>query len=173
MKLVFALVVFLAGCSVKQFPVKNQYLAGPYQTTSSSSKDETWEKIIDFFSQKGLPIKLIDKSSGLIVSEASNLPVTVEGNQGNLSDPNAWVVVPAVNDKFKKKLIIAPYHGNVTGEWNIRIKSTDENKTLINVNLVNLKYKVREPMANYERFIDATTAKSTGSFEKLVADYVK
>jgi|ERR1035437_11202409 hypothetical protein len=160
---------FLTGCAIKTTPIKGTYLDKPYAIISDKSKDQVWDKIIDFFAQKGLSIKIIDRSSGLIISDKSALTWTFEDSKGKLINPNAWIVIEKSIDPGPNK-IIKP--SSVAGDWNVRIKELPNNKTSINVNLVNIKakraYASKYGISEYE-----IKALSTGNFEKLISDQIK
>lgn len=159
----------LAGCAIKTIPIKGKYLDKPYEVISDKSKEQVWDKIIDFFAQKGLSIRIIDKSSGLIISDKTALTWTFEDSKGNLINPDAWIVIEKSIDPGPNKLIKP---ASVSGDWNIRIKELPDNKTSINVNLVNIKAKsgYQGKYAANEYDIKAL---STGNFEKLITDQIK
>lgn len=169
--LFFILLLAVSSCGVKSYPIKGTYLDKPYETTVTKTKEQVWERIIDFFATTGISIKLIDRGSGLIMSEKSELKWSYEKPNGALDDPTAWVVVPRMIDKASNQ----PYRNvKVTGDWNIRIKEAD-GKTTINVNLVNINsvapvYGMWAVEAN-NMAISGT--RSTGVFEKMIADIIK
>jgi hypothetical protein len=167
---VILFIILLSSCLPRVRPVKNDYLDPPFQATSTSSKDVVWNKIVDFFSDKRLPIKSIDKSSGLIISEKAVFSTTIEDKDGKLVNKSAWVVVPAVYNPNTKKLE-SYYTGKVLGEWSIRIKESVKG-TVVSVNLVNLKRQFTAYKMGLQE-VDASFAKSTGVFEKQIADLVK
>lgn len=156
----------LASCSPQMYPLKGKYLEKPYRTTSSKSFDEVWDNVIDLFATKGLSIKLIDKSSGLIVSEKTSLmnDYTYE-YKGNLVDSDAYVVV--------SRVIMADQDINpesITAEWNVRVKPNGSNGSTVNVNLTNIQCS---NSTKYKGGAVYYTAKSTGVFEKTFANMVK
>lgn len=170
MKLLF-IVFFLIGCGVKVIPLKGSYEQKPFQVIVDKPKDLVWDNIIDFFATKGLTIRIIDRSSGLITSDKSALTWTYENNKGGLVNPSAWVVVAKMIDPNTNKPILNP---TVYGDWNIRIKEAD-GKTLLNVNLVNINaYGIYYGfMQNTPTPFQLKDAKSTGNFEKMISDIVK
>ena len=109
-----------------------------------------------------------DKSSGLITSGRSLISYTKENSKGELINKDAWVVIYKIIDPGSRKSI--SYY-NVTAEWNVRIKEVD-NRTVINVNLVNPSYAaILGGVSN--RMFEKGTFQSTGVFEKLIYDKVK
>jgi hypothetical protein len=178
------IVFILLSCA----PAKYIYPKGSYPTTpmefaSSKTFDEAWDRLVDVFAQKGLAIKIIDRSSGLIVSERSALPATIEDKFGKPINPDAFVVVPKFKNAgtnreepisgtstgvYAKKMI----PNDVYGEWNVRIKKTATG-SLINVNITNVTYNV---FVNMTKTYDKRTLsefKSTGVFENLLANLIK
>lgn len=146
----------------------------PFQIETDKKFDEVWSNLIDLFAQKGLPIKIIDKSSGLIISENGELTYTIELDNGKLKNKDAFIVVPKIYNPGSRKIYpINSYMQSsepIYGEWNIRIKTVD-NKTMINVNIVNVFYSYylgahiyKQPLTDY---------KSTGVFENLIAQTIK
>ena len=170
----FFLLIFLSGCSLKTIPIKGTYLKTPYIITSDKNFEQVWDKLIDLFAQKGLPIKIIDKNSGLIISEKLILPITIELKSGQLKNPSAFIVVAQVYDPGSRKYYpIGRYYNSifgVSGEWNVRIKKNDD-KTIINVNLVNVTYEYE--LAHVPKQILLKEYQSTGVFENLIADAIK
>lgn len=172
--LLFAITTILCQCSPKIVPIKNTYQDKPFTGVSDNNKDTVWDKIVDFFAQNGLSIRIIDRSSGLIVSNITALTWTHENAKGGLIDPAAWVVLNKVYYQGSTKYVLPV---SVTGEWNIRIKSIADNKTNINVNLVNLKYNspTDQPtvVIKDKKYIPLFQTKSTGKFEEKIFDIVK
>jgi hypothetical protein len=170
-----ALIIFttlsLSSCAPKPLFLKGHYLQGAYQVESDKTKDVVWDKVIDMFAQKGLPIKLIDRSSGLIISEKTGLLTTTEDKTGKILDGKAWVVVPGHYNPNTRKFVPA-INGNALGEWNIRIKNDSTGKCLVNVNIVNLKQTAFDGRGGvYEKQL--LSGRSTGVFEKMVADLIR
>lgn len=173
-------VVFLSSCADKIVPIKGTYQSTPFTATTTKSFDDVWDKLIDLFAQHGLPIKLVDRSSGLIISSESRMPATIELKNGALQNKDAFVVVPQRHDiganrdepvsgytLGKKGTLLT---SDVSGEWNVRIKKSGEG-CIINVNLVNLSYDVT--IDKYPRKTSLNDYKSTGVFENIIANYLK
>ena len=169
----FALAVSLVACSPKIYPLKGSYPQTPIVRFSDNSFDKVWEKTIDFFAENGIPIRIIDKSSGLIISDKANLTWSFEDKNGKLVNPMAFVAIPSVMDQDKFK----PYRPeSVTGEWNVRIKAV-EGKASINVNLYNITATFGR--SYYSTFTHSIVepvkldGRTTGVFEKKISDAVK
>lgn len=171
MKFLILPLFFLVSCSAKLYPLKGQYSSTPYQINTTSTKEQVWDRIIDLFAQKGLPIKIIDKSSGLIISEKSQLATTTEDKNGEILDKDAWVAVPGRYDGYKRKMVPATY-GPAIGEWNIRIKDNNAGGCIVNVNIVNLKQVIPD-IRNVSTERPLLSGRSTGVFEQLVSEMVR
>lgn len=158
----------LATCAYKTIPLKGKYQTEPFTKTTTTPVDKVWDKLVDLFATKGLSIKVIDRSSGLIVSEKYRLTVTQEDSKGKIQDPNAYVVLPKVYNPGSRTILAPNY---VLGEWNVRIKNDGNGGTVINVNLVNINnvYVDLKGFTN-ER---PSTGFSTGVFEKLIFETIK
>lgn len=168
--LAFFIVTLSLSCSPKIIPLKGAYPETPIIQYSDNSVDKVWDKIIDFFAQKGLAIKIIDKSSGLIISDATELTWTFEDKNGNQNKTGRWVAIPKVIAPGADRATIPT---SVRGEWNVRIKAVGD-KTAVNVNLVNIEEKVLTGSyaAGNTSYI-RIDGKSTGVFEKLIFEKVK
>jgi len=163
------LAAVLNSCTLPNYALKGQYSDVPFEVKTKSSKEEVWSKIIDLFATKGLAIKVIDKSSGLITSEPVSFKDshTREDKNGKLIDKNAFVVIGNFKDMFGQGPQV------INGDWNIRIKEVN-GETVINVNLVNLKCQYITPANRYNsEHILNLPIKSTSVFEKIIADYIK
>ena len=160
----------LTGCFMTLIPLKGNYEKGPYIITTQKSFDQVWDKLIDLFAQGGIPIKIIDRSSGLLISEATRFTSTIELNDGTLEYPNASIVIPKYYDKGSRKYYPITYFQEIRAEWNVRVKKTD-NGTSINVNILNAKYYNIEK----KTFMDfgQSNFNSTGVFEKFIANAIK
>lgn len=159
--------VFLVSCwTIKYTPLKGKYFGPPFTIITPTSKDQVWDKLIDLFAQKGLSIKIIDKSSGLIISEKTRMSWTNEKKNGELLNKDAFIAVP-----------LKTYNGEtmrytgITAEWNVRIKSQEDGKTVININVVNIMEEGSE-LTKYQP-VSVPMARSTGVFENIIVEYIK
>ncbi len=175
MKVIISILIILTlhSCtSSKIIPISGTYAETPYVITTNSSFDSVWDKLIDLFAQKGLPIKIIDRSSGLVISDQSILPATFELKTGGLKDPSAFIVLPKYYNSGAKKTYTIAGLSNVTGEWNVRIKTAGQGTT-INVNIVNLKYFEPSIYTKLSKEVLVSSFKSTGVFENIISELIK
>ncbi len=168
----------------KVISLKGNYPQTPITFKSDAKFDQVWDRLVDLFAQKGLSIKIIDKNSGLIVSDKSILSTTVENKNGGLQDSSAFIVVPKIYQRTAQRYVpitkinAGPYVSKnhidnvdpIYGDWNVRIKALDSG-TIINVNIINLYYDIvdknvirQNPLHNY---------KTTGVFEKTIFELIK
>lgn len=176
----FAVIYFISCTPTKVIPLTGTYPTTPIVFYSDKSFDKVWDNIIDMFAQKGISIRTIDRTSGLIVSDKTKLSWTFEDFKNEKHkrskaikfDPLAFVVVERIMNTWTSYPFIPDA---VTGDWNIRIKK-DGDRTSINVNLNNI-YAVYE--MDYYRETHLAIApvevkgKTTGVFEKTIYDIVK
>jgi len=172
-KLIAAVLFSLIGvsCGFKVTPLKGNYPTTPIIYYSEKSFDKVWDNIIDLFAQKGLSIKIIDRSSGLIVSEKSHLSWSLEKKDGKLFDSTYYVVLERIAPKGSK-FFYTP--AQVTGEWNVRIKN-DGGRTAINVNLTNIKATYGSSYYSGGRIVEPVdiAGRTTGVFEKFIYEAIK
>lgn len=170
------------SCKDKLIPLKGNYPETPILLHSDKDFDYVWDKLIDLFAQRGLSIRIIDRSSGLIISGRDELRATIEDKNGKMMDAEASIVIPKIksvaageyipivggyvkdkNDKVRR----VP---DVYGEWNVRIKK-EGTGTLINVNIVNVIYNEIENRITKEKSLK--DFKSTGRFENMIAKAIQ
>lgn len=171
----------MSSCTSKIYPVKNSYATLPFLVKSDKSFDQVWDKLIDLFAQNGLSIKLIDRSSGLIISDYSAILATWEDKDNDLVHDNAYVVIPKYKNKNLQAYvpIVGTYYKKsdlkkpviLRGEWNVRVKK-DADGSSINVNLVNVFhfYTDSKGIAHKESMDEYV---STGNFEKAISTIIK
>lgn len=168
-----SLSLLLASCG-SPLKIMGTYSTGTEFKESSLPFEEVWSKVIDFFALSGMPISNIDKSSGIIVSNNISFVnyYTREDKNGNLINPNAYVVIPTVKGGFGN--ILEPTskitgQWEMTGDWNVRIKPNGKGGTIVNVNLLNLRCRYHNPGG----IISNIPIQSTGVFENKMLDYLK
>ena len=173
--LIFLTPLLLCSCftPLKIIPIKGHYIETPFQVQSERTREEVWSNIIDFFGQKGIGIKIIDKNSWLIISDAYNMSYTYEDSKGKLIDPNAFLVI-------RKKLAPGNVMGalgggtmnpeSVSAEWNVILKE-QQGKAVININIVNPRFI---EYGSYQK-IEFTPGGcySTGVFENRLSEILK
>jgi len=161
----------LSSCTVhKVIPISEDYY-DPKTIETTASFDQVWDKVIDLFAQNGLSIKVIDRTSGLIVAERGLLPSTIELDPGKLKNPKAYAVSPKVRYATRDK----PLYYELTGEWNVRLKKSDKG-TVISINISNVegKYVAYDDHSNAIVYTKhCPTCRSTGAFEENISNFIK
>jgi hypothetical protein len=160
----------MTSCYFQNVPLKGTY---ENHTSFSSNKtyDEIWSNIIDLFSNKGIPIAVIDKSSGLICSDPVSFLYTYsfEDESGKLVDTSAWIALSRYYEPAYSKPQIVPKE--ILASWNIRIKREND-KTVVNINLVNIKATGHIP--NERGFSEVPyEGQSTGKFESIIFNMIR
>jgi len=160
--LLFILVAFFfQNCTYNAVPLKGSYQKGPVKTKVDLSFEKAWEKSIDMIAATGMSVKLIDKASGLIIGESSSFwgLVTIEDKKGKILNPDYYIV----RERTPPERTPFPY--NAIATWNLRVKSIQEQSTVISVNLHSIKI---------EKPLNAITFRgvSTGNFEKWLIDEI-
>jgi len=160
--------LLLSSCAAKQLSRNYQQV---HKTYSSKSKDEVWKKIIEFMAINGVSPQVLDKESGLIVSQDMDFVsnYTFEDGDGGLENPKAWIVV----EDYSYDSMLLPYQlESITGIWNIRV-AEEAGKTLINVNLVRLTGNWYGTAGANRNQRVRVNAQSLGNFEKMIMNYVQ
>lgn len=127
----FCIAITLSSCTSTQVAIKGNYPIVNSATTSTSY-DQVWSNVIDFFAEHSIPIGTIAKDSGLITAPNVSLGeelVSYEDKSGQIVDPNTWFVLP--------------YNKNVVGcraecSFNVRVKQMENGDTNIQINLSNI-----------------------------------
>lgn len=159
---IISLTIFLSSCTIQMQPLLNNYYPGPQTKQLNLSYDEAWDKVIDYVSQKGMSVKIIDKASGLLVTEPYNFAAntTTEKDSGFLVDENAFIVC----NKIKGSLDGYGGATTVLAAFNIRLKKVEDKSELtVNIGEVNSTLLVNNYNVKYG-------CQSTGKFEKMMLD---
>jgi hypothetical protein len=179
--------ICLWSCTTKIIPIKGEYPSTPIVYSSTQPFDSAWDKVIDLFAQKGLTIKLIDRSSGLIVSEKTVLITSMEDDKGKAISSLAEIVVPKYKDGSTNGRYVpisgttsGPYAAvmvprPIFGEWNVRLKKLSTGGTSINININNLFYLDEYIVGGHvmNNPVPIQFYKSTGIFEQFIYDQIK
>lgn len=182
-KFLIIVLLFSSCASSKLIIPQGNYPVTPLVFSSEKPFEKVWDNLIDVFAQKGLSVRIIDKSSGLIISGKSELEATIEDKSNNLVNPNAYIVIPYFMQFNKRIPITNPNAGAystkeqlkanpVYGDWNVRIKQTGTGST-INVNITNISYDYYDSKTKQTLNKGINVYKSTGVFEKQLVDLIK
>ena len=168
------LMLLITSCfTVKEASLTKDYSKNVSSYESNLTVDQLWSKVIDYFSETGVGIQTLDKSSGIIISQDYNFIIkfTVENDKGELIDSTAWAVCncTTIKDQNGKTTALPPTTS--LGNFNVRIKE-EGGKSKISINLLNFRF-TRTYSGLYGMQSTSTfQAYSTGVFEKSVMNYI-
>lgn len=156
----------ITSCSPKVYNLQGNY---PSKSREVNLNFETvWSKTVDFLTTKEVPIKLIDKSTGLITTENINLTNvhSVESEIGEPKRKDSYVVVGRVSN-------IQIYSYSMKGAWTLRVTKVSDSKTLISLILSNASAFVRGhvPFGGDNETVYIPIS-STGVFENELFDFI-
>lgn len=160
--LLFAMIAhFNLGCvTLGVVGIKGKYQEGPVRMIVESSYEDTWNMVIDFISDIGLNVKMVDKSSGLVISDPTSFSglSSIEDRNGQILNKDAHIVTSRTNDPNVKNPI-----KSVDASYNLRVKEIGQNKSSVSILLYNIRVQGDNALFNHK-------GKSTGNFEKWVLD---
>ncbi len=156
----FLIIFLLVSCSTAyKPPIKYNFQKSE---TISKNYNDAWNRIIQFISSNNIPLKTIDKSSGIVASDF-NLSVA----QYVFCDCG----VPGKDLMYKYAI------EEVTGNFNIVVREINQNSTNVTVNtFYKAKYNAYE-MRNYRYYfsgtVDIINCNSTGLLENALFEYLE
>jgi len=162
------LTALLTSCATNSISrLTKPYQDRPYEVTSTSSLDDTWNKVIDVFSSEGYPIQVLEKASGLIVTQRMDFTssTTIE-HKGKPKISSAYFISEAYSNIYGKQ---GPTE--VEGQWNVRVKEIG-NKVVVAINIVNIRGEFVGVPTTYGQARSPLKVKSTGVFEKKIASLI-
>ena len=153
------------GCKPVKVPLKGKYSNNKVEITSTKSIDSAWSNLTKIFTTNGLPINNVDKKKGIILTAKCpiNSVYTFEDKDGQLLQPQAWVVLSKV---FNKKKGWQPK--NIYGQWSIQITESDKGITTIKIDSIVICTYFPNTFTKME-----TSGQSTGKMEELLKQSLK
>ena len=153
--------LILQSCAYKAVPLKGTYQNGVVKSKVDLSFERTWEKVIDMIASTGVSVKMIDKSSGLIIGESGSFwqLVTIEDKRGKIMNPEFFIVRERMPTESK------PLPFNAIATWNLRVKSLDNASSVISVKLHTIRIERPASALQFKGL-------STGNFEKWMIDEI-
>lgn len=131
------------------------------------SYNDVWSDVLDFFLENNLSFDIVDRESGLIVTEKAIFDHSYYLND-RLTNNYAYVIVQYEHKKDKLE---------VECSWSIRVKkTTEEGVTSLSVHLTSpVVYIYREPTEYADGYWAAISRRvvSTGSMEKEIYNWVR
>jgi hypothetical protein len=165
----FALIItstIFVGCtgSAAQYDKPKDYVVVKEQIFDNTF-DVIWQKIIDWFASHNTPIKILDKSSGIIASEY-NLS-TEDGKYIDcgtaLHGQENGYGMEVTHLRFEKQ----------SGNFNVSVKKVDDNSTKVIINFFSHSELNQYNNSNILVFSQSVTCNSTGRLEKEIFNYLK
>jgi hypothetical protein len=140
-------------CSAQLFAITTPKPIDPVVFSLKVSKDQAWQKVMDLFVANSIPIKLMDKSSGLIQSEKIGL-----GSHyalSNADDSVSWALCEAVQSTESagsytvqsafstttaqvQNAVFYQFPQVINAELQVYVRETADGMVLLSVNLMNL-----------------------------------
>ena len=154
------LIVSMNCCNPNSIPIKGKYADSQSEITLTKSADSIWLKITNLFVAKGLMVKSIDKNKGQIVTTKTPFisAYTFEDKDGQLEEPQAWVVLSKV---FLKKKQWIPK--KIYSQWSIQISEMAGGRTMVKVDPVVICTYFPNGITSVE-----ARGQSTGTLEALI-----
>jgi hypothetical protein len=158
--LLFFVYIFINACNPVIVPLKGQYATSTKETFSSLSNDSIWSNIEHLFITHGLPVTKVDKTNEIITTrKTAFIPIyTFENENGQLQEPDAWVVLPKTSVKEKQWKPKSIY-----SQWHIQLTDLGSGTTSIKVDPVIVCTYYPNSFGRVE-----TSGQSTGKLEELL-----
>jgi hypothetical protein len=153
----------IAGCSVPAHIKPVQYDVEKERVINKSF-DATWQKAVEWFATHNMPIKNLDKSSGLISTEYTL----------SIKDAGRYMDSGQGESNFSGKVELDRHMGN----FNLLIKKIDDSSTKV---VINVFFSCLVNQYRYENFFSTNyvlvsskkvDCASTGQLEKQVLDFL-
>jgi|GEM_PF-3074923 len=165
------ILLFLTSCG-QIVPLKGSYPTSAYKETINKPIDQVWDNLIDIIADYGYEPNLLDKNSGFMAIRSVRIAdedVTIEDKKGAPLKPNALVITEKLDFDDKRSVIA---YNRIESGWNVRLRSLEENKTLVSVFLYNIN--VNRPEIQETKTIRThLRAYSLHNFEKMIVGRLK
>lgn len=162
---ILAIMIVTGACDPDLVPLKGNYRVSALEITSTESTDSIWSHLTHLFTTHGLPVKSIQKKNGVIVSAKTPFIsiYSLEDKDGQLQQPQAWVVMPKVVNKQKEWKAKEIY-----GQWSIQVTETGKGATTIKVDPIIICTYSPNLFTSVE-----VQGHSTGNLEELIRNSLK
>ncbi len=138
----------------------------PVVITVNLPKEQVWQRVMDLFVGNSIPIKLMDKSSGLIQSERLGLGSHYALKHAD--DSFAWALCDAVKSPEGDSFYFFPQVINT--ELQVYVRETADGKVLLSLNLMNMMASSHDPNTGNDRDF---AIQSTKRLENIIGNYLK
>ena len=137
----------------------------PVVITVNLPKEQVWQRVMDLFVANSIPIKLMDKSSGLIQSERLGLGTHYALKHAD--DSLAWALCDAVKSQEGDSFYFYPQIINT--ELQVYVRETSDGKVLLSLNLMNMMAASHDINTGNDRDF---AIKSTKRLENIIGSYL-
>ncbi len=160
---ILLLIAFFIGTNC--FAITNKKPVEPVVFSVKLSKEKAWQKVLDLFIANSIPIKLMDKTSGLIQSEKVGLG-THYALKG-MSDGSSWALCEAVPNGESDGYFLFPK--TINADLQVYIREVDAENALLSVNLLNLYAETSDSYGDNHREFKVETSKI---LENTIGEFV-
>jgi hypothetical protein len=160
---ILLLIVLFASCAAPVY-VKPEPIVVEKERVIHKSFDTTWQNAVEWFATHNMPIKNLDKNSGLISTEYSL----------SMAEAAQYMNCGSGESNFSGKVEL----DNHTGNFNVLLKKIGDHSTKVIINAFfgcTVKHYRYESLISTEYVLESTartTCTSTGQLEKEVLEYL-
>ena len=147
------------------FATTNAKRIDPVVISTNLSKEQVWQRLVGLFVGNSTPIKLMDKSTGLIQSERLGLGSHYALKHAD--DSLAWALCETIKSPEGDSFYLFPQI--INGELQVYVQEMADGKTLLSVNLTNLSAIQRDPYLGLDK---RWLIESTKRLENGLAQYL-
>ncbi len=156
---------FASILCLNMFAITHTKPIDPVVITVNLPKEQVWQRVMDLFVANSIPIKLMDKSSGLIQSERLGLGSHYALKHAD--DSLAWALCDAVKSSEGDSFYLFPQVINT--ELQVYVRETADGKVLLSLNLMNMMAASHDPDTGNDRDF---AIKSTKRLENIIGNYL-
>ncbi len=164
MKQILLFIATLMG--LNSFAITHSKPIDPIVFSINLPKEQAWQKVMDLFVANSIPIKLMDKSSGLIQSDKIGLGTHYALK--SMDDSVSWALCPAIPNPEGAGLYFFPQI--INAELQVYVREVDGGNVLLSVNLMNSKAESYNAETNVNREFDVHSSKR---LETIIGNYIQ
>ncbi len=157
---------FASLMCLNMFAITHTKTIDPVVITINLPKEQVWQRVMDLFVANSIPIKLMDKTSGLIQSDRLGLGSHYALKHAD--DSLAWALCDAVKSLEGDSFYLFPHVINT--ELQVYVRETADGKVLLSLNLMNMMAASHDPDTGNDRDF---AIQSTKRLENIIGNYLK
>jgi hypothetical protein len=161
----YCLFICAALFSTSLFAITSSKPIDPVVFSLKVTKEQAWQKVMDLFVANSIPIKLMDKSSGLLQSEKIGL-----GSHyalSNADDSVSWALCEAVQSGEGAGFYQFPQV--INAELQVYVRETADGTVLLSINLMNLAANATDANTGNTRDFAVKTSKRV---ENIIGNFL-